>query len=372
MENRPRLLLYGIAWNEQRNIIFSHYLSRYFTVFVLTRDGINKRVLELAKPTSIFFERFRIKNKIGLSFSFKLRNYLELVKPDYILTQETHSFSSYQAVNLAAKYNFKSVVFEWENVQSIPKHFFQKKIQREVVSKSSFLVAGSNDAKRYLLEKGGNADKIFINPETGIDTRIFCEGDDSYRTAWGFSKSDFIVLFAGRLIKEKGIELILEVAQKFESEYKDIKFVFVGKGFLTDKIRNFDAKNVFLKGTYDFIDMGKVFRSCDLFVYPSISTKYWVEQFGYSVIEAQACGKPVIVSDSGTLPKLVKDEISGSIIREKSELELKTKIVEWFNKSKNNKKISDNFVHMFNAQNISENYRKIILKNDIAFLENWF
>ena len=117
--------------------------------------------------------------------------------------------------------------------------------------------------------------------------------------------------------------------------------------------------------------MGKVIRTCNLFIYPSLTTKYWVEQFGYSVIEAQACGKPTIVSNSGSLPKLVQNEVNGSIIKEGDELELETKILWWYNRLKNDAIIDNDFVHKFNARNISINYKKIIIDNDVSFKNNW-
>ena len=113
------------------------------------------------------------------------------------------------------------------------------------------------------------------------------------RKCWGFREDDFIVMYAGRLVKEKGIKIILKVAEKLESINNKIRFVFIGKGYLEKNIKSSKLKNVFYKGAYDFIEMGRVLRnSAMFFIYPKFSTKYWTEQFGYSVIEAQACRKP--------------------------------------------------------------------------------
>ena len=372
MDSKPKLLVYAVSWNEKRNLLFSHYLSDYFKIIVISYITSNEKLFEFVKPTKVISTKFWFKQKVGLSFSLKFGTYIRKYNPDFVLTIETHSISSYQSIKLSNKFNFKSVIFSWQNVETIPKYFFQKHIQRKVLLKSNYLLGGTSDTKRYLIKKGAEKNKIFINPETGFDSRIFFNNGEDFRQIWNFEKSDFIILYVGRLVNEKGIELILNVAKKFESKFNDIKFVFVGKGNYYSRIYRIGIKNIFVKEYQNYFNMGKVMRTCNLFIYPSLTTKFWVEQFGYSVIEAQACGKPTIVSNSGTLPKLVQNEVNGSIIKEGDELELATKILWWYNKLKKNKYIKNDFVNKFNAQNISSNYKKILLKQDSSLLNSWF
>jgi glycosyltransferase involved in cell wall biosynthesis len=372
MNSKHKLLIYSSAWHEQRNILFSHYLSAYFEVTIITSFVDSEKVLELVKPTKVVATKFWFKNKVGLSFSFLLKKFVKKYNPSFVMTLETHSISSFQSIKLSNIFNFKPIVFSWQNLDTIPKYFFQSFIQKKIILNSMYMIAGTYRTKKYLEKKGGESNKIFINPETGYDGRIFNSNNKNIRKSWGLEDDDFIVMFAGRLVEEKGIKVILGAAKKIEPVNNKIKFIFVGKGYLRNTIVNFNSKNVFYKGNYNYFDMGKVFNTCDIFVYPSISTKYWSEQFGYSVIEAQACGKVTIVSSSGSLPLFVREGVNGSIIEEKNEFELKSKILWWYNRLKNYKEIDINVINKFQAKNIALNYKKILLDKELSFLNNWF
>ena len=315
MEKKPRLLVYAVSWKEKRNLLFSYHLAYFFEVILVIPFTGDKILLESIRPAKVLHAKYWFKNKIGLAFTKQFRYLVEEYKPDFVMTIEAHSISSYQSAKLSKKFNYKAVVFSRQNKASMPKYLFQKFIQRKVLSQCTYLLAGTPGTKDYLVKKHAGPDKIFINPESGYDEKIFTTDGDDFRKEWGMEPDDVIVLYAGRFIKEKGIENILSAAKKIEPVNAKIKFVFTGRGELENMIKIFDSQNLYFKGSYDFTEMGKVFRSCNIFIYPSVSTKYWAEQFGYSVIEAQACGKPVIISNSGNLPRLINDGINGSIIK---------------------------------------------------------
>ena len=371
-DSKPKLLVYAISWNEKRNLMFSLYLSDYFEVILLTCFTGDEELLNSIQPAKVLPAKFWFKKKIGLAFSLKFKKYIKEYLPAFVMTIETHSLSSYQSIKLSKRFNYKPVVFSWQNVMSIPKYYFQDYIQRKVLRNSMYFLAGTIDTKNYLIKKGADLRKIFINPESGYDERIFTDSGNDFRMDWGFDTDDKIVLYAGRLIKEKGINMILEAAKKVELVHSKLKFVFIGKGDLLNRIKLSDSKNVYYKGLYDFTEMGKVLRTCDIFIYPSISTKYWIEQFGYSVIEAQACMKPVIVSNSGNLSRFVKDGINGSIINEKDENSLVEKIVLWYDKIKINTTMDKNSLLKFSGRSIAFNYKRILINNDFSLLNNWF
>ena len=371
MEKKPRLLVYALSWNEKRNLLFSCHLTEYFEVIILTSFKGDGNFLESIKPVKVIPVKFRFK-KTGLSFSKKFKYYLKEYNPDYVLTIETHSISSYQSIRLSGKFNYKTAVFSWQNASSIPKFFIQKLIQRKVLAGCSCFLAGTPAVKDYLVKKGADNDKIFINPESGYDEKIFSAAGDNLRKEWGMEPDDIIVLYAGRFTKEKGIKNILNAAKKIEPVNAKIKFVFAGKGELENIIKIFDSQNLFFKGAYDFIDMGKVFRSCSILVYPSLTTKYWIEQFGYSVVEAQACGKPVIISNSGNLPKFVEDGVNGSIINEGNTESLTGKILFWCDKLQIDSEIKEISASRFSGKNIALNYKKILIDNDHSLLNDWF
>ena len=372
MDKKPRLLIYAVSWNEKRNLLFAFQLTEHFEVMVLTSYTGDKEFLELIKPVKVFYAKYRFRNKVGLSYCNKFKYYLKEYNPDFVLTIETHSISSHQSAKLSGKFNYKHAVFSWQNSSSMPKFFIQKLIQKKVIARSSYLLAGTSSVKDYLLKKGAGKDKIYINPESGYNEKIFTADGDDLRKEWGMEQDDVIVLYAGRFIKEKGIKNILNSAKKIETANTKIKFVFVGKGELENRIKIFDSQNLYYKGFYDFTEMGKVLRSCNIFVYPSLSTKYWIEQFGYSVIEAQACGKPVIVSNSGNLARFVNDGVNGSIIKEGDEQNLTEKILLWCDKLQIDRETDEISASRFSGKSIALNYKKILVDKDRSLLNDWF
>jgi len=370
---KPNLLVYGITWREPRNVIFMHYLSSYFNILVVTAGPVKNELLELVKPAIIRPLKFIFNDKIGFAVTPYIRNILKEFQPQFIFSIETHSFAAYHSIRMAAKLRAMSVIFTWQNVKTIPKLWIQKFIQKAILKKSDFLIAGSIHSKYYLLNKGAEEKKIYIIPETGYDRRIFLIKGDNLRNIWDYGSSDFVVLYSGRLVKEKGIEVILRVAKRIEHKLKNIKFAFVGTGPLKEKVETSDLTNVRYHGPYDFTDMGKVMRTCDLLIYPSISTKYWVEQFGYAPIEAVACGKPVVVSNSGALQFFINNEKNGTMISEDSFESLENAIILWFERWKSRLiSVDTKNIDKYSAENIAKAYAEILLLSEkTKYKKNW-
>ena len=147
---KPKLLVYGISWREPRNAIFTHHLSHYFNVLVVTGGPINNELHELAKPAVIVPVKFIFSHKIGFAFTPFFRKILRIFEPQFILSLETHSVSAYQSIKIATKLKIYSIVFSWQNLTTIPKIRVQKILQKFILAKSSFLIAGSIDTKNYL------------------------------------------------------------------------------------------------------------------------------------------------------------------------------------------------------------------------------
>ena len=139
-------------------------------------------------------------------------------------------------------------------------------------------------------------------------------------------KQDY-VLFFGRFSKEKGIENLLKVCEQLPY----IPFLFAGSGPLEDKISSHsNVKNVgFLDGQKLYSTIAKARFT----VFPSEC----YENCPFSVMESQICGTPVIGSNIGGIPELLKEDVTGILFESGNIDELKEKIEElWNNKDKQN------------------------------------
>jgi len=127
------------------------------------------------------------------------------------------------------------------------------------------------------------------------------------REKLGIDKSIFMVLFVGRLIEEKGIDIVLEVAKNMEK----IEFYIIGDGPLREKVlkSSSEIKNLHYVGPVDNFSLPSWYSASNVLVVPSTSE----EGFGRVIIEAFACGIPVIGSNLGGIPEAIQPHV-GKIV----------------------------------------------------------
>ncbi len=184
------------------------------------------------------------------------------------------------------------------------------RIKADVLRRADQFVANSPAAHQALLSEGAPPERVHTVPPA-VDTDRFSPGppDLDVRRSWGASAGDEVVLFTGRLIREKGlVELLLALAPHLgRTEGGSRLLVFQGAG--PEEPRLQAAARA--RGVTPFVrvvpwvgpaDMPSVYRSADLVVLPSLPTPYWEEQFGFGLVEAMACGRPIVGTRTGAIP----------------------------------------------------------------------
>lgn len=118
----------------------------------------------------------------------------------------------------------------------------------------------------------------------------------------------FTVLFVGRLIEEKGILELLQAAKIWN---KSINLVIIGSGPLEENIKYqiLNTKNINFLGKVDNDKLPLYYSSADVLIVPSIHE----EGFGRVILEALACGTPIIGANRGAIPEAM-DESVGKLI----------------------------------------------------------
>ncbi len=115
-----------------------------------------------------------------------------------------------------------------------------------------------------------------------------------------------VVLYVGRLVKEKGLFVLIEAFQQLHHRGIRAHLAFVGDGRdreqLQRQVTAFGLNNsVRFYGSVKNVDLPQYVRAADVFVLPSLSTRLWVEQVGTSGWQALASGVPTVVSDTQQL-----------------------------------------------------------------------
>ncbi|MCW4024852.1 MAG: glycosyltransferase family 4 protein [Candidatus Bathyarchaeota archaeon] len=121
-------------------------------------------------------------------------------------------------------------------------------------------------------------------------------------------------LFVGNLVPRKGLPFLIEAARKVTQQIKDAQFLIVGDGPQKSTLKT-QIQNHYLTGHFHFLDnipdtqLQAFYNLADLFVLPSIQ-----EGQGIVLLEAQACGKPVVAFDVGGVNEAVQNGETGFLV----------------------------------------------------------
>jgi glycosyltransferase involved in cell wall biosynthesis len=158
----------------------------------------------------------------------------------------------------------------------------------------------------------------------GLDCTRFkpAEKNEQVAEKLGISKDLIRILFVGRLVPEKGIFDLLNAFSILLRNVQNVELLIVGSGSSSMQIQisqlvenlKIGGKVKFL-GSIEYSNMPQIHNLADVFCLPSIPTKTWAEQFGYSMVEAMACGKPVVSTSTGSIPEVVKDRATGILVK---------------------------------------------------------
>lgn len=164
---------------------------------------------------------------------------------------------------------------------------------------------GRNAESVEVLRRKGYAGPATVVPN-GVDEELFRPMQPEEGVT-KLGKPAFTAGYVGRLVPEKGLMDFLNALSLCPSE---IEGVFVGEGpmhaQLEAKILDLSLESrVRILPPMGIRDLPRLINTLNVLVLPSRTTPRWKEQFGRVIIEAQACGVPVLGSDSGAIPAVV-------------------------------------------------------------------
>lgn len=231
------------------------------------------------------------------------------VRPDIVhVDEEPYNLSTFHGVLGARRAEVASLFFTWQNLaRSYPPPF--RDMERAVYRWASLGIAGSDEAAHVLRSKG-YAGPTAVIPQFGVDPCFFSpEAKES---------GPFTVGFFNRLIPGKAPLLALDAFARLPA---DTCLSIVGDGPLRPHVTS-AVERLGLRGRVSIrprvpsSEMPQLLRSLDALILPSVATASWKEQFGRVLIEAMACGIPVVGSTSGEIPHVIGD--AGLVVEEGS------------------------------------------------------
>lgn len=150
---------------------------------------------------------------------------------------------------------------------------------------------------------------------------------DKFRIIKKYDERDNLIGYIGRLVIEKGVMNFIESIQLFDKTEQDLKFLLCGDGDLKDQIKDYLEKNNLTKRVMflDEVNHDKIpiyLNKLKLLVIPSFT-----EGLPNILIEAMACGTPVLATPVGAIPDLIIDNKTGFLLKENSPYCIKKNII---------------------------------------------
>lgn len=207
-----------------------------------------------------------------------------------------------------------------------------------------------------------------INPKVismGVDASKF--GRQHYVPDYFGQGEKKVVLFVGRLAEKKGVTYLIEAMR-----HVDALLAIAGDGSLKKELER-QGKDVdkmvgwnkvkFL-GAKTHEELKAIYASADVFVCPSITAKGGDQEgFGLVMLEAMASGLPVVASNSGGIPQLIKDGVNGFLCEEKSAAQITDAISKLLNDEKLRKSVlveSGKTIKEYDYCAIAERYKALL------------
>jgi len=173
-----------------------------------------------------------------------------------------------------------------------------------------------------ILKNYGVQSKLRVIP-TGIDIKRFYpdpEIYDSFRDKLGIGRDVKVLLFVGRLAKEKNIDVLIKAMPEIVLKKPKTVLVIAGDGDEKSNLVNLSKKfkvldNIIFTGEVKYSEIDKYYKMADFFVSASTS-----ETQGLTYIEALASGLPVIAKYDSNLKQVVKERYNGRFFFEDADL----------------------------------------------------
>ena len=259
-----------------------HFLKKDFTI--CDNNDISQCVDCLDYQLSI--------KKLPKRIYLALRNIL----PDFLMRFLKNTYLNLAKTNLNSQTMLEKIMGRKSHI-------------KELCSKVDLFIAPSRFLRRRFIEFGIPEDKIKLIPH-GIDTGLF----RSFRR----KEPDRIRFgFVGTILPAKGLDILINAFNRVENIRAELKiygnlFPYQGFEYYPRRIKKLARnRNIRFMGGFDHKDVAKVFSEIDILVIPSI----WRENSPLVIQEAFSAGVPVMASNIGGIPELIKDGENGLLFR---------------------------------------------------------
>ena len=223
---------------------------------------------------------------------------------------------------------------------------------------SDVIICPTEFARKFILSKGLKKKTYVVS--NGVDRRVFRRFDaKKYEKKFGLSKGTIKAFFVGRLDPEKNIPELIKSVPFVLEKFKNFEVCIVGGGYKTEQLENLVGemnlgKTIKFLGRVSDEDLVRAYNFGDIFVLPSL-----VELEGMVVLEAIACGKPILIANSkGSAARFFVSK-NGFLFDPKNEKDLAKKMLILLKDKKLRDKMGNVSYEMSKKFDINESVKKL-------------
>ena len=329
-----------------------------------------KKLLGIKMPHLIYKHGFRV----SVFPQREVKKAMEEFRPDVVHVQVSDPIGL-SVVWYARKYNIPVVTTEHNqpdvltdplkvpNVMKRPVNYLLASYFRNRQSKSDFVTMPTEKAIKDLIWSRGEEFPVPVAAvSNGVDLTNFKPGKAtaSIYSKYNIPKDRPIVLYVGRVDPEKKLGTVMDAFNEARKSIPTAMLLVVGDG--VDKVRLMNkAEKMGLKGNVRFVgkvlppDLYELYRVGDVF-----TTASEIETQGIVLIEAAACGLPLIAVDKGAVSEVCRNDINGHLCEPGNVAEISEAMVKILSDAKIRKKFVANSIKIASEHDFEKTLDRFI------------
>ncbi len=294
----------------------------------LLRQGVSVRIYSATTSTPAFeptgdlvsvrsfaFPAGRGEYKLAAGLPMKTRRDLKAFAPN-MFHVSAPDFLGHRAMTFARKRGVPVVASMHTRFETYPRYYGMAFLEpvflwilRRFYRRADAVVAPSESMAQVMREQRMSYDVGIWT--RGIDTGIFNpeRRDMAWRRGLGIGDEEVVIGFLGRLVMEKGLDVFSDAIDALAARGVPHQVLVIGEGPARPWLEKRLPKAVFV-GFQGGADLGRAVASMDVLFNPSVT-----ETFGNVTLEVMACRLPVLAARATGSENLVKDGITGRLIR---------------------------------------------------------
>jgi glycosyltransferase involved in cell wall biosynthesis len=295
-----------------------HLAKRDHEIYIITSMDENLQIFQ--KENGFYIHRISWSKIpiIGfLLFSVKIFLKIQQIKPDIVHVQDL----SMGIPAWLAKKILKVSYTVWGQGNDVYCPNYSTRLTNKPILQNADAILALTEHMRNKLINIYNTE-IYIVPN-GIDVENYKDTTISPTRKTGIKN----ILFVGNLYSIKGVQYLISAMKKIHDEMSDVRLILVGDGEERKRLEEL-SKQLNMQSYVQFVgkvphEKVKIFmHQADIFVLPSLS-----EGLPIVILEAMACGLPIVASRVGGIPDLIKNGVHGYLVKAKMPDEIAEKIL---------------------------------------------